>query len=314
MKHIFIVNPCAGTGDMTDFIKKQLKELNLNIDYEVYRTTEKGGATRYIKEILSKNTGEYRFYSCGGDGTLNEVVNGAVGYSNASVTVLPYGSGNDFIKYYGKAEDFLNIKELTQAKNHKIDVLKACGRYAVNAVHFGFDTAVLKTMEKVRRKFLLGGKNAYTTGVVTALINGMKTACTVKADGNKIGKEKMLLCTLSNGKYVGGSYKCAPNSLNDDGLMEVCLVNTLSRLTLLRFISKYKEGTHLENKSMQKYINYTKAKTVEIEGGKGFCLSLDGELVFTEKCTVELVSGALNFAVPQKLCNSVSENKERQVI
>ncbi len=308
MKHIFIVNPAAGKQDATEFVKNQVSQAGIE-NFEIHRTTAPNEATEYIKEVLKDSDTLYRFYSCGGDGTLNEVVNGVVGHDNASVTVFPCGSGNDFIKYYGSAEDFLDIKALTEAKIHKIDALKTCGKYAINAVHFGFDTFVLNTMVKVRRKFIIGGKNAYTTGIVAALIKGMKTRCSLLVDGKPLGKEEMLLCTLCNGKYVGGAYKCAPKSQNDDGLIEVCHVNPLSRLKFITLISEYKNGTHLDNPKFNSIVNYRRAKRIEISAGKDFFLSIDGELIKTENCTVEIIEKAINFAVPEKLLSKLNHKK-----
>lgn len=313
MKHIFIVNPAAGAEDSTEFVKNAAAKSGLS-NYEIHRTSAPGEATEYIKSVLKDTENEYRFYSCGGDGTLNEVVNGVVGCDNASVTVFPCGSGNDFIKYYGSAKDFSDIKALVNAKTRKIDVLKTCGRYAINAIHFGFDTFVLRTMLKVRRKFLIGGKNAYTTGVITALLKGMKTKCQLIVDGEKLGGDDMLLCTLCNGRYVGGSYKSAPLSLNDDGLIEVCHVNPVSRLKFITLISAYKNGTHIGSKKFEKIVNYKRAEKIEIKGNKDFYISIDGELVKTESCTVEIIKKAINFAVPEFLLNEISKKETADIL
>lgn len=309
MKHIFIVNPAAGKQDATEFVKKEVEKAGLK-DFEIHRTSGPSEATEYIKSVLKDTENEYRFYSCGGDGTLNEVVNGVVGHDNASITVFPCGSGNDFIKYYGTKEDFSDIKTLAKAQNHRIDLLKTCGKYAINAVHFGFDTFVLKTMLKVRRKFIIGGRNAYTTGIVTALLKGMKTRCSLLVDGIKLGAEQMLLCTLCNGKYVGGAYKSAPKSVNDDGLIEVCHVNPISRPKFITLINDYKKGTHLDNPKFEKIVNYARAKKIEITAGKDFFISIDGELIKTENCTVEIIEKAVNFAVPEKLLRKLNLNKK----
>lgn len=305
MKHIFIVNPAAGKRDATDYVTEKVLESGIE-NYLIYRTKNVGDATEYIKKYLSENKGEVRFYSCGGDGTLNEVANGAAGYSNASVTVFPCGSGNDFLKYYGSAEDFSDIKALSEGVNHKIDLLKVCGKYAVNAVHFGLDTHVLKTMHKVRRYFLLGGRNSYTTGIISAFLNGMRTKCHIENEGEVIAEDEILLCTLCNGKFVGGGYKCAPRSLDDDGLMELCAVAPVGRIKFLTLMGTYKKGKHLEDKRFAPYTTYKRCKKIEITGDKNFFLSIDGELQYTEKCIVEVEKGALNFAVPQALANQLN--------
>ncbi len=309
MKHIFIVNPAAGRMDATDYVRQSVEGLKLDIDYEIYRTACSGDATKYIKSVLEDTETKFRFYSCGGDGTLNEVVNGVALHENAEVTVFPCGSGNDFIRYYGTSEEFSNLYDLISAPSHKIDALKVGESYAINAVHFGFDTFVLRTMLKVRRKAIIGGRNAYTTGIVTALFKGMKSRCSVLVDGETLGNNELLLCTLCNGKYVGGGYKCAPKSDNSDGLIEVCHVKPVSRFKFLTLMSAYKNGTHLDDKRFEGYINYKRCKTVELDGGDSFYLSLDGELKTVGKCTVEIVQNAVNFVVPEKL---LKQNKSKE--
>ena len=239
MKHIFIVNPAAGAKDSTEYVKECISKLENNIDYEIYRTKSSGDAIKFIRKTLSENSYPHRFYACGGDGTLNEVVNGVVGFSNAEVAVFPCGSGNDYVKYYGTADDFSDLNELALSDSHSVDLLKVGDKYAINAVHFGLDSYVLKTMIKVRRNKILGGKRAYTTGVAAGFIGGMKTNCEMKVDGKVLGSDKILLCTLANGKYVGGAYKSAPQSLNDDGLIEVCQVKPISRIVFLKLMKVY---------------------------------------------------------------------------
>lgn len=306
MKHIFIVNPAAGSHDATDEVRNNIENSGLDIDYEIYRTTGPGDATNYIKSVCQDTSDNYRFYACGGDGTLNEVVSAIVNVENASATVYPRGSGNDFIKYYGPVEEFCDLESLVNGVNHKIDIMKIGEKYSINVVHFGYDTAVLRTMMKVRRHKVFGGKNAYTTGVVTAFINGMRTKCKVIVDGKQVGKNEIILCTVANGKYVGGKYKCAPKSDNQDGLMEVCHISPVSRLTLLKLIKYYEKGLHLDDPRFKKYMNYSRGKVVEIIGeNDDFCVSLDGELNIGKEFKVEMLEHAVNFSVPAKLAEKL---------
>lgn len=315
MKHIFIVNPAAGKQDATEAVKKATA--SLNVDYEIYRSKCRGDAAEYVKS-LGMSGERYRVYACGGDGTLNEVASGAVGFDNISVSVYPCGSGNDYIKYYGTASDFLDIESLVNGRDTKVDIMRVNGKYAVNMVHFGFDTECLKTMLKVRRKKIIGGKNAYLTGVITALIKGMKHYCTVKVDDKTVlGHEKMLLCTIGNGKYVGGKYKCAPLSNNADGLMEVCHVNHVSRLTFLRLVGAYSNGSHLTDERFKRYVNYARGSVVEVVArpGQDFSYSIDGELNFADSFKVEILKQALNFVVPGKIAEGlVCESEEKALV
>lgn len=298
MKHVFIINPAAGKEDSLEALKTLLSE---RADCEVYATTGPGDATEYIRRRCTENPDErVRFYACGGDGTLNEVANGVYGFENASMGCYPCGSGNDFVKYFGGKKVFRNIDALLEAPEEYIDLMRVDGRYAINATHFGFDSSVATVMKNVRRKKIIGGSNAYTTGVVVSLFKAMKNKCIVRADGELLNPEgEILLCTIANGQYVGGSFRCAPRSLCNDGLLEVCVVRPVSLVTFMNLIKFYSEGLHLESPKFEKYLTYKRAKTVEIEAPEGFIYSFDGELISSSHFTVEAVPGAVRFAVPR---------------
>lgn len=298
MKRIFIINPSAGARNSEKDIQKKLSDNDVQ-DYEIYVTKSKGDATQYVAKRCEETKEDLLFIACGGDGTLNEVASGCVGHPNAVLTVYPCGSGNDYVKYYGDKSYFLDIKRLLGGKEDKIDMIKVGDKYAVNACHFGFDSKVAKTMTKVKYKKVIGGKNAYNTGVLVALFTAMKNKCRVIADGEELNKKCILLCTVTNGKYVGGSYKCAPRSLNNDGLMEVCCINPVSRFKFIKLINTYKNGLHLDDKSLVNVLKYRQAKKVEIIADKpDFPVSLDGEVIEGEKFEVEILKQAVRFLVP----------------
>ena len=300
MKHIFIINPAAGKENAYDTLRTALDSLKAPVDYEMYLTQAPGDATAYIRDYCSTHTDRVRFYACGGDGTLNEVVNGAVGFPQASVAVYPCGSGNDFVKYYGGKRYFLDVASLVEAEEEWIDLIRVGDKYAINAAHFGFDSSVAQTMTNVRRKKLIGGKNAYTTGIVVSLFKAMKNACRITVDGEELDpKGKILLCTVANGQYVGGAFRCAPRSLDNDGWLEVCMIRPVSHVTFLSLIRVYTDGRHLDDPKMQKHIVYRRGKRIHVEAPEGFIYASDGELIQNNDFTVEVAPGAIRFAVPR---------------
>ena len=118
-------------------------------------------------------------------------------------------------------------------------------------------------------------------------------------DGKLINKkDEILLCTVANGKYVGGSYCCAPLSSNNDGWLEVCLVKPVSLFKILQLINSYKKGQHLEDPRFEKYIHYCRAKKIEIVGGDTFGVSLDGEPTQGNHFDVEIMPQAVMFIEP----------------
>ena len=203
------------------------------------------------------------------------------------------------IKYYADLQTFRNVENTMHGTEKRVDIMKVNDRFALNATHFGLDSVVAKMMNKIRRYPIIGGKMCYPIAVFWAFLTGMRTRCTVYADGEKLNDGKICLCTVANGRYVGGSYKCAPRSLNDDGLLEVCLIKPVSRIKFALLKKHYTNGTHLDNPNFEKYVVYRRAKQVVIEGRKGFCVSLDGEILEAEKVIVENKKQAIRFVVPK---------------
>ena len=301
MKHYFIVNPAAGKQNSVEQIKEMILQYSDRYDLEIHETTAPKDATEFVRSKCRENPEtEKRFYACGGDGTLCEVVNGAVGFENTSVACYPCGSGDDFVKYYGGRKNFLDLEALMNASDDPIDVLSINdSMYSINIVNFGFDTKVCKTMIKVRRKKIIGGKRAYVTGVVTALITAMKNKCAVTADGELLNpKGKILLCTLANASYVGGSFYCAPKAVNNDGMIDVALFRPLSHFTFVKLLPVYTKGEHLDDPRFKKYFEYRRVKSVHITAPEGFSLTVDGEILDGTDFTVSVLPKAIRFAVP----------------
>lgn len=301
-KHIFVVNPIAGKGKQALLVAEQIEKYRDRYDIETYFTKRKGDAADYIRSRLENGSPDvfYRFYICGGDGSLNEAVNGAMrsGKDNYALCVYPAGSGNDFVKALGGAERYSDIGKLLNGEIRDIDVIKAGTYYAINAVHFGFDSCVARVMNNVRDKKLIGGRNSYTTGVAVAFLTAMRSECTLIADGEVLNYGDFLLCTIANGQYVGGKYKCAPYSLCDDGLLDICMVKPVSRFRFLKLMGYYERGEHIDSELFKDIIVYRKAKRLELSSGAGFCYSLDGELVNESSVQIEVLPKVLKFVFP----------------
>ena len=300
MKHIFIVNTVAGEHSCLDEVMKAIANEKEVIDYEIFTPNSAKDNIDKIKAYLEAHPDEeVRFYACGGDGTINKVSSGIYGYPNASLAVLAYGSGNDYIKYYADLQTFRDVEKVMHGTEKRVDIMQVNNRFALNATHFGLDSKVAKTMHIIRRYPIIGGKMCYPIAVFWAFLTGMRTRCTVYADGEKLNDGKICLCTIANGRYVGGSYKCAPRSQNDDGWLEVCLIKPISRFKFMKLKKSYTVGEHLDDPQFKDIIVYRRAKQVVIEGKKGFCVSLDGEILEGEKIVVENKPQAIRFIVPE---------------
>ena len=312
IKTIFIVNPASGKGMGLATISAAIKELP---DCDIYTTVGAGDATRFVREYCLQHPDETtRFCACGGDGTLFEVVNGAAGFDNAEVTCFPCGSGNDFVKYYGGPDIFRDAEKLVSAGSAPIDLMQVGERYSINVVNFGFDTNVCKVMNQARNKPIIGGRNAYTWGIIVSLITAMKNKAKVYADGELLNeKGTLLLCTVACGKYVGGKYCCAPRSKNDDGMLELCLIKPVSRLTFLSLIGKYEKGLHLDDPKFKDLIIYRRCKKVEVVAEDGFSYTMDGEVIDGSRFTCEVSPAALKFASPTMTAVADASKQEQTV-
>lgn len=304
MKHIFVVNPCAGKQDSTTEVTQKVEayaSAHADFDYKIYVTRSAGDATQWVRRYCAEHPGdEVRFYACGGDGTLNEVVTGAIGFENVQVTVHANGSGNDYIKYYGTHDDFNDIGRLVTGTPHAVDVMRVNDRYSINVSNFGFDAMVCKTGNDVRRKPIIGGKHSYTTGIVKNIFTSRSNYVRMSVDGEPFYDGFMLLCTLSNGQYVGGAYKCAPLSKNDDGLLEVCLFRRMSLLKLVRLIDSYSKGTHINRPEAQALMKYRQGTVVEMASNEAFWLCIDGEMLHSNHYRVQNLHHAVTFVSPAK--------------
>ena len=110
MKHLFIINPAAGSKDRTEIYRQEIERVcqSQNLAYEIAVSSAPGNCTEIARQAAQSGE-EYRMYACGGDGTLNEVVAGAAGYDNVAVTAYVGGSGNDFVKIFGDTEPFRDL-------------------------------------------------------------------------------------------------------------------------------------------------------------------------------------------------------------
>ena len=299
MKHVFIINPHAGKVNIYDKAVALITPFMDKYDISIHKTTEEKDATNFVKHYAEEHPNdEIRFYACGGDGTINEVVSGAVRYSNVSVCVYPCGSGNDFVKSIGSLEFYNDVEKILNAKNKKIDVIKVGDdNYSINVCNYGFEAKVAKYANQIKKK---GGKNPYLRGVIRGLFTGMKNNITVEVDGEVINPDgKLLLSSVANGGYVGGKYFCAPRFCLDDGLLEFCLVKQVSVFTLLRLIKQYELGKHLDDKRFDKLLVYKRTKKVKLYSDKPFDVCIDGEILNGTEFEIEIMEKAINFAIEE---------------
>lgn len=301
MKHLIILNRAASSGSNKDEIIPLIKKAFENLDYEIYETTAPRSAVAYLKGYFKKEAQEtVRVYAFGGDGTIHEVVNGIVDAPNAELAIYPVGTGNDFVKYYGGKEKFLDLNMLTTAEAKPIDLSKVSGGnlrepwYSINVVNFGFDAVVGAVGNKNKEK---GLSDPYGRALKVAMLKARYNRIVVTADGEKLNKHMMLLCSLAQGNYVGGKFKTAPYSKNDDGLIDICLIKCICFLHLGLIMNDYTAGKHFDKK-LRRFV-YKQAKKIEIDAPHDIDLCVDGEMTRGSHFEVEIAPKAIKLVIPE---------------
>lgn len=299
MKHIFIVNPAAGKGQAATRIIPQIEayfQVHPEIPFEIYVTKAKGDGRAYA-ESAAKTGEPIRFYACGGDGTLYEVVNGAYKYPNVSVGILPLGSGNDFARIFGGSDKLLDIGAQVHAGTRKFDLIDAGGHVAINQCSMGLDAEVCAKQAYFKKLPGVGGEFAYTMSLFYCLFRRLNSEFKIIVDDEKVVEGKMLFALCANSRWYGGGYKGAPKAVPDDGKLDFILVRkTVGRLKLAGLVGKYKRGEHLS----WDFTEFVRGKKLQILSKNPAAVNVDGECEYVTESTFRILPAALDVIMPDE--------------
>ena len=321
MKHCFIINPVAGQGKGVKALETKIEEVfaRLGGDYQILISEGYQDAKAKAHDFAQSLDGEEgRVYACGGDGTVHEVVNGIVDFENVSVGVVPLGTGNDLIRNFPDAGDFMNVEAQVKGETKKIDLIRYRGtingeevtEYCVNMINIGFDCNVVELAGRLKKKPLIAGSFAYLLAVFGMFIKKKGININITEIGenklsgiNVIRDGELLLCAVCNGSYCGGGIKSAPTSILNDGEFELNLISDVSRTRFLRLFPTFKKGEHLSIPGIESEIEVRKCRDAKLESNKNweFFICVDGEIkTVTGSFRVTMMEGALNLIVPSK--------------
>ena len=299
MKHIFIINPTAGKTDSRQKIYDMAESLRQKhgLDVQCILTKKQGHATELAKKLCE--TGEtLRFYACGGDGTVNEVANGIIGYDNAAMTVIPVGTGNDFLKNFGDdMEKFRDAEHLWDGPQFPMDAIDVNGRVALTIACSGIDARVARDVHKYSESPLLDGKGSYIYSLaVNFLFKGIGTHWTITLD-DVTTEGDWSLVSVCNGRYYGGGFMPVAEARMDDGVLNTLVVREVNRRTFLKFVGPYSRGEYAK---FPEYAHCSCPKVVHIHSEKPDIVTcLDGESVVNSDVTIKLHDKKLNFFGPE---------------
>ena len=298
MKHLFIINPAAGSYNRTEEASAIIHKIcrARSLDYEIRVSTAPGEATRIAREA-ARTGEELRLYACGGDGTLNEVVAGAAGFPNAAVTVYSGGSGNDFVKIFDDPKAFFDLHRLMDADEATFDLIDCNGDLALNICSVGLDARIGTDVSNYKRIPLLQGFRAYAASAVVNVVRGIGEHYVVEIDGERIDDDFTFVCVCS-GRYYGGGFNPIPEADPADGMLDVLLVKKVGRAQVPGLIGKYKNGRYRELSHVARYI---KTDSIKITCDKPTPINLDGELRTAREVEMKVAGEKIRFFYPKGL-------------
>ena len=298
MKHLFIINPAAGSRDRTKKYTETITEIcgKRGLDYEI-RVSEAPGHCTQLARAAAETGESYRIYACGGDGTLNEVAAGAAGFDNAAVTVFSGGSGNDFVKLFSDPGAFFDLEKLLDAEETTFDMIRCNGDFSLNICSVGLDARIGTDVAHYKRIPLLQGFAAYAASTVINLLKRISEHYVVEIDGQVLDGEFTFICAC-NGRFYGGGFNPVPEADPADGKMDVLLVKKVRLWQVPGIIGKYKNGRY---KELPELITHYRTDKVTIRCDKPTPINLDGELRTAQVAQFTMAQEKLRFFYPKGL-------------
>jgi diacylglycerol kinase (ATP) len=305
---LFIVNPTSARGTTRRMWAEARRELlQLGIAFTEHVTSRPGEAVTVTRQALRQ--GVSRVVAVGGDGTLNEVVNGyldADGQAvnpSASLGLLPSGTGSDFRRSLGLKANSEALSALTSSHTIIIDAARAvfrdqhgadASRCFINVASCGLggEVAALVNQWRLTLPRWLGGRARFLAAAVSALRQYRNVPVRVRLDGEREFHLNSNLLVAANGRFAGGGMMLAPWAELNDGLLDVILIAGATRLDVLKELPRIQRGAYLENPK----VTATRARELTIISDVPLALDLDGEPVGYTPMYLTVLPSAIRFA------------------
>ncbi len=297
MLHAFLVNPHAGRPGGA---KKAVQTIRsaceaMDVDFAITLTESPGDAARLTQYYAGLDE-PVRLYACGGDGTLNQVVQVAAGCENLAVTNLPAGTGNDFLKIFGPdyRETFWDLGALAQGPQAAFDLIDCNGALGLDIVCAGIDARVARDVHRFTN---LSSKGAYILSLLNNVaLKGIARPMRATMGGRSWDEPISLVC-VCNGRYYGGGFMPVADAMPDDGILDALLVTRVSRLGFVRMVGDYANGRYHRHPDVVH--PYHGPGPITLEADTPITVVVDGEVMEDTRFTFRLSEKKVNFFWPQ---------------
>lgn len=302
---LFIIN---GRSQKYRYIITEIENTFNDLPYEIKVTQKIGHAIELANEAISN--GYYRIICAGGDGTLNETLNGImlslqnhpeINRDGIRLGVIPAGTGNDFVKTVHAPLKIRDLKQSTvedkhlmvdagllEYHNHRDEVEK---RWFINVVDVGLGGVVAERISHSSRR--LGPFLTYQKAIVQTLLSYRKLPIFVQGDSFTYEGNTML-CVIANAKYFGSGIGIAPDADPTNGTFSVVIAGDISMIDYLKNIGSARKCQHLKHLE----IYYKSSLNVEVKGLKQkMPVDMDGEFIGYSPVKASIVHQAIRFYV-----------------
>lgn len=286
MRYIFLLNSFS-LREKTNQVKKNTMKIakKRKLDYVI----EINDDNLSTEDILNKyKRSKNIIIAIGGDGTINRVLNSIVGTKNI-LGYIPYGTGNDFYR---------SNKEILEEGINEIDLISINNSYFINIACFGIDADIGN--HRYVHNNLIPKSKRYNLGLAITLLKYRPKELEIKFKRKTI-KGKFTTVVVCNARYYGGGYKISPNSLLDDGLLDLYVVDNTNKINMIRLINGMKNALHEKSDKVNKY----QVKELTIKSNKEIIANVDGEALIDEEFKIRLIPKGISIYYDQDLIDEV---------
>jgi YegS/Rv2252/BmrU family lipid kinase len=303
-----IVNPNAGNGKTRKDWNRISEILWKNdIRFTTRTTQRKGHATEFTRELIAG--GCRKIISIGGDGTLNEIVNGVFTQDFCPTTdillsLIPVGTGNDWGRMFGIPLIYEGaVQVIKEGKNmlHDIGVIdyfngeEKAKTYFINIAGLGFEAVVVKKTNKQKDKGM-GYKAIYFYNLLSSLITHRNTPVEIAIDGTT-NTSKIFSVNVGNGRYCGGGMRQTPEALPDDGLFDITVIREISKIEIIKSLPLLYNGTILSHPKVDGY----RSNNLKVTSDSLLFIEADGESLGHTPAEFSIIPSAVNIIYGKKL-------------
>jgi len=303
---IFIVNPRSAngaTGRNWTRINAEIAR-GFQAEYDVRFTERQGHATPITSEAIKE--GYEIIVALGGDGTINEVVNGFFEREkfinpNAAMAVMSVGTGSDFVKTLEfPTIPFECAQRIRSGRQRKVDLGKCIftsldgeqrSRFFINIADFGSGGAVVDKVNRTTKVF--GGQISFLWGILTTLPTYKNKLTRYRIDDGPEEEKVLNTFVVANGRYYGGGLKPAPKAELDDGVFDIVSIGDVGFFQAISSLGKFRKGTHLEIPT----VSFWRGRTVFADSEETQLVEMEGEVVGRLPARFEMLPKAMNLVI-----------------